>query len=347
MNSLRRSHRFSEIAYAHLDVGQEHQDEVQASCPWCGGNSTLWFNDVKGLWHCFKCGEGGNAKDLVDKLEGTYREPEIELEQISAELRSIGRDTHDAPRVLSEAYLRQFRKRGSVHELWAARGFDAAACDRWELGYDFLGDVLTLPYRHPFTGHVEGIIYRRTDAGDGPRYKFPTGFARRSSLYGSWLLVPGGPEASHNSGPPGEVFIAEGPTDAVRVSQGGMEAVAQYGSSISAGQVRLLHRLDIRRLVLFFDYDRAGIRATEKGSRLAEEFEIETVVWDRQKYCWHSKVCGCNEAHRSKDTWLEHTADSRKCTRYRDCRCGRIHEPDPCSLKIKEIENMARKKVRV
>jgi DNA primase len=344
-DQLGRSNRYSEVLYSYLDPGAEQHDEVQCTCPWCGGNSSLWFNDVKGVWHCFKCGEGGNALDLVEKMEGTYREPEIEVEQISAELRSIGRDTHDAPRVLSEAYLRQFRKPGSVHELWAARGFDAAVCDRWELGYDFLGDTLTLPYRAPFTGHVEGIIYRRTDAGDGPRYKFPAGFARRSSLYGSWLLAPGA--MAEGRGPVGEVFVEEGPTDAVRVSQTGLDTVAQYGSSISAGQVRLLHRLDVRRLVLFYDYDRAGIRATEKGSRLAEEFEVEKVVWDRDKYCWHNKVCGCDAARRSKDVWLEHTANSQLCTRFRSCKCGRIHEPDPCSLELKEIENMSRKKVKV
>ena len=344
MDGLNRSNKYSEVVYAFLDVSQETHEEVQCTCPWCGGSS-LWFNDVKGLWCCFKCGEGGNARTLVEKLEGTYREPELELQQISAELRSIGRDTHDAPRLLSDSYLRQFRKPGAVHPLWAARGFDAAACDRWELGYDFLGDALTLPYRHPFTGHVEGIVYRRTDSGDGPRYKFPAGFNRRGSLYGSWLLGSGAADGLR--GPDQSVFVTEGPTDAVRVSQAGNWSVCQYGSSISAGQTRLLHRLDARSVVLFYDYDRAGLAATAKGSRLAEEFFVEKVVWDRDVYCWHGTVCGCGEGQRSKDAFLDHTASPRKCEKFRKCRCGRIHEPDPCSLELKEIEKMSRKRVAV
>jgi hypothetical protein len=106
----------------------------------------------------------------------------------------------------------------------------------------------------------------------------------------------------------------------------------------------LLYRLGVKRLILFYDYDRAGLRATEKGSHLAEEFFVDRVVWNREKYCWHSKVCGCKNI--SKDGWIEHTSSGNKCL-LKNCRCGRIHEPDPCSLELDEIREMHERTVAV
>lgn len=335
-----RTNQYSALMLQHLDVVVEGVEENQCECPFCGGEKSLGFNDVKGLWNCFKCGEGGGAKMLVELLEGNYREPDVDLEQVSAQLRSLKSDPSEPPRVLHDGYLLRYRGHHGAHKLWRARGFDESVCERFELGYDPLAEALTLPYRDPATGQLSGIIFRSTaPVVDGSRYKFPAGFARNRSLYGSWLVDR--PSSDKSSA----LVLAEGPTDAVRTDQAGHPAVAQYGSSIGAGQIRLLHRLEVRNLVLFYDYDRAGLRATEKSLLLAEEFFVEKVRWDRQVYCWHSKVCGCRRA--SKDTWLEHTASPALCFRMRECRCGRIHEPDPCSLDLKEIDRMLGKTVRV
>lgn len=330
----------------YLTVVSESGDECVCVCPFCNGKTTLYFNDEKGVWVCFKCGTKGNAKALVEMLDGTYTEPELELEYLSDQLRSLdvcSNSSRELVRPITEGVLRRFHKPGALHERWSARGFDAALCDRWEFGYDFLGHALTLVCRDPFTGHATGIVRRKLESGEGPRYQFPAGFARNVSLHGSWLVA-----SSRNSGTSDateQVVLTEGPTDAARTDQAGFPAVAQYGSSISAGQIRLLHRLDVRRLILFYDYDRAGLSATEKGLSLAEEFEVSRVVWDREKYCWHTKVCGCPK--NSKEEWLEHTANLANCPAPRRCKCGRIHEPDPGSLDLKEIKHMLNKAVEV
>lgn len=325
--------------FDNLNVVVGAGEENQCECPFCGGTASLQFNDVKGLWICFKCGEKGTAKYLIELLEGNYREPDIDLDQISDQLRSLTGDPSEPPRVLHDGYLLRYRSIHGSHESWRARGFDEAACSRWELGYDPLAEVLTLPFRDTATGNLAGVIFRALGPVDGPRYKFPAGFARNRSLHGSWLL---GQTAAH---PPERVVLAEGPTDAVRVDQAGHPAVAQYGSSIGSGQSRLLHRLAVRELVLFYDYDRAGLKATERSSVLAEEFFVERVRWDRQKYCWHAKVCGCRSGKR-KDVWTDHTYYG-SCYVTRECLCGRIHEPDPCSLDLKEIDTMLGRTVQV
>jgi DNA primase len=342
-----RTNRYSNIAYQNLSVVAESGEELSCECPFCGAGTALYFNDVKGLWVCFKCGEKGTAKSLVEMLDGSYKEPEYEVEYLSEQLRSLSTDVNSGReflRPISDGQLRRFRKQGDIHERWAARGFDAALCDRYELGYDFLGDALTLPYRDPATGHASGVIRRRLGSGDGPRYLFPTGFNRRGSLYGSWIVAA---ERSSGFRPATEpVIVTEGPTDAIRSDQGsGLNATAQYGSSISAGQIRLLHRLGVENLILFYDYDRAGLSATEKGEELASEFIVQKVRWDRKRFCWHRIVCGCHSA--TKDKWLEHTKYLHSCPHQRLCKCGRIHEPDPCSLDLPEISRMIERRVEV
>lgn len=321
-NSFGRSNRFSTIMEQHLTVVFEGVTECMCTCPFCEGKSSLGFNDVKGLWICFKCGEKGTAKTLVEMLEGVYTEPEVELDEISAELRSLERDVQSVQKSLPEPYLRRFSQPGRVHELWRARGFDSAVCDRWELGYDFLTGRLTLPFRDPFTGALAGVFYRSTD-GEGPRYQYPKGFARSSSLYGSWLLSDNGSRG---------VVLVEGPTDAINVSRCEESSVAEYGSSIAQGQVQLLHRLGVKAVTLFFDYDRAGLAATGKAERLASEFHVEKVTWNRDKYCWHRIVCGC------RNNCDNH--DLSRCIRKTRCACKREHEPDPGMLSVKETAKM-------
>lgn len=90
---------------------------------------------------------------------------------------------------------------------------------------------------------------------------------------------------------------------------------------------------------MFYDYDRAGLRATQKGMHLAEAFDVEKVVYDRDVYCWHSYVCGCVEGEEDHDIAVDHTS-AGNCSRPRLCKCGRTHEPDPGSLETKTIDDM-------
>lgn len=334
--------QYTGLMLDHLNVVQRGTEENTAECPFCGGRASLQFNDVKGLWICFKCGESGGAKKLVELLNGTYREPEMDLADLSRELRELAEQSYEPERRLPENILLRYSNRTSQpHRLWQARGFDKATCDKWELGFDALADhggALTLPYRSPETHHLDGIIFRAVEPGDGPRYRFPKGFARSNSLYGSWIEPPASDSDVR--------VIVEGPTDAIRVGQIDVGSVGQYGSSISAGQVRLLHRLGVRKAVLFYDYDRAGLRATAKGEHLADEFEVGKVRWNRKKYCWHGTVCGCPFGMKYKDVWISHTSVGN-CPSMRVCKCGRVHEPDPCSLELTEIRSMVKRAVDV
>jgi 5S rRNA maturation endonuclease (ribonuclease M5) len=59
-----------------------------------------------------------------------------------------------------------------------------------------------------------------------------------------------------------EVVLNEGSLDSVKVWQAGIPALAQYGSSITRDQIKLLMRLGVRSVILMYDNDKGGKAAT-------------------------------------------------------------------------------------
>jgi DNA primase len=60
----------------HCDIQMKESGctEEKCRCPFCGngrGKMTASINKEKGLFHCFRCGEGLNAITLYAKIVGT------------------------------------------------------------------------------------------------------------------------------------------------------------------------------------------------------------------------------------------------------------------------------------
>jgi 5S rRNA maturation endonuclease (ribonuclease M5) len=326
---------YESLAEKWLDPVIKGSEEWMCACPFCKGDSNLQFNISNGLWLCFRCKEKGTARSLVTKLGGSYTNPAVGIDQVRDLLDKVKsslqeKNEYTEPEWLPESYLARFG--GRPHEHWIGRGpgqrnFTSDTVREWGLGYDPLGPRLgrarvgpgvTIPYRD-LDGNLLGVIFRRL--GDGfPRYLYPKGFDRTASLFGSWKL---GEDDNDSSRRGITVGLVEGSTDALRIRQLGLPALAQYGSSLHVNQVRLLRRLNVKEVVLFYDYDVAGRHATEQAAEILNGFSIRTVKWDEERYCWHKRLCGCDDNH--------HPMDIAHCPKFKRkrCRCGRIHDVDP------------------
>lgn len=310
--------RFGPIAERYVTVVHRGEHEWMCTCPFCEGKSSLQFNVDSGLWSCFRCDARGNAPILAKRMGGTYADPVIGTEHIRAHMDRIRikrKKADQGSKVLEERYLTAF---GFPDEYWEdERGFSKETVAAWDLGYDPMKDRNTIAYRNEH-GDLLGIIYRLK--GDVfPRYIYPEGFNRRGSLFGSWKVNTR------------RVALVEGSTDVLGLFEASRPAVAQYGSSITREQVRLLHRLGIREVVLFYDYDEAGRKAEERSREVIDGIVLYRVRWNTGKYCWHKKLCGCGQ-----HDWRT----IAKCQKKKLCKCGRIHEMDPGSLSIKERQKM-------
>ena len=326
---------YESLAEKWLDPVIRSSDEWMCSCPFCKGENNLQFNISSGLWLCFRCKEKGTAKSLVTKLGGSFTNPAVGIEHIQKKLDDVKtslREKNESvkPEWLPESYLARFG--GRPHEHWTGknkgdRNLTSRTIREWDLGFDPLGPRLgrtrtgpgvTIPYRD-LDGNLLGVIFRRL--GDGfPRYLYPQGFDRTGSLFGSWKLGEGDDDFSSKRH---TVCLVEGSTDTLRIRQLGIPALGQYGSSLHVNQVRLLRRLNVKEVILFYDYDVAGRHATEQAAEILNGFSIRSVKWNKDLYCWHKKLCGCEKNH--------HPMDIAHCPKFKrkSCRCGRIHDVDP------------------
>ncbi|MFE9742915.1 toprim domain-containing protein [Streptomyces sp. NPDC006477] len=323
--------KYEAVAEKWLSPVLRGSSEWMCACPFCGGNQSLQFNVRSGLWLCFKCEERGSAKRLVEKRGGSYSNPMLGLDMVQESLDKL-RDKVRAQRrnqreeFLPETYLARFD--GKVNPYWTnGRKFARGTIKEWELGYDPIGPRLynadtgqwervgqsvTLPYRTP-EGDLLGVFHRRL--GDGfPRYIYPKGFDRKGSLFGSWML-------SEEGGHIRRAVLVEGSTDAIRVHQTGFDALGQYGSSLHPRQVQLLRRLGVNEIVLFYDYDASGRKATKQALTVLDGFIVRSVQWDTERFCWQGKLCNCGMGHPPLEIG--------KCLKKKRCRCGREHDVDP------------------
>ncbi len=275
--------RFERFAETYLQVTLRGGAEWMCRCPLHDDNgASLQFNVHKGLWVCFGCQQGGSAKSLAKRMNVSFEEPSVPLDELSKQLNAV---IHPVPKhspvILPETYLKRFAI--DHHEYWDKRGFTEQSQEEFGLGYDFMQDQLTIPFRNP-EGELLGVIRRRLDNGF-PRYLYPKGFDRMGSLFASWKW---------KNGP---LVLVEGSLDAVMCWQNTTPAMAIYGSSIHPRQVQLLRRLGVKEVVLFFDYDTAGMAAAKRVADYLDGFVVRRVEWDSEVYCWR-KECNCTREHR-------------------------------------------------
>lgn len=217
-------------------------------------------NVVKGVWICYAC----NARGAIDNKKAPS------MDALAAML-----EPEKTPRIYPETYLELFAGPGYWHTrfpdwlVWAAG-----------LGEDPVTGHGTIPVRTP-SGHLAGISRRLTDeqvatakeAGENPsRYKYPYKWSASRTL--------------HDRGAPrGPVLVlVEGAADQVAMLEVGIPTGAVYGSGLHAPQVELIKRKKPELVVLGFDDDEAGRRATRQTLTALSgcAFDIATVTWPKK-----------------------------------------------------------------
>jgi DNA primase len=259
-----------------LDIRVVNGKEAMAMCPFHDNKHTpsMQVNLETGLWVCFVCENektgrnlGGTYKMLTRMLGKRYTEPEYSvktLRRMVMAIEEIDLEPKQARRPISENTLKRYL---AVHTTyWQTRGFTAETVIEWQLGYDPMTDAAIIPVRN-WKGELLGVIQRYLS---GPiKYMYPGGFPRRYDMFGSWKVKGG------------RVALVEGSLDAIACWQAGVPALAQYGSSITPEQCRLLLRLGVTEAVLMFDNDKAGKKATKKAQELVQGITLSVGSYPR------------------------------------------------------------------
>jgi len=256
-------------------------DQYRGRCPIHRGQGKEAFhaNLNRGIFHCFACGAGGNVLDFVAAMEGSsIREAALRLQEYRDSSIRV------APAAAGFTGRKLVTKKRSIHpplsftlELdrchpyLARRGIEGATADHFGVGY-FRGQGLmsrriAIPIRDD-AGQVVAYCGRAVDQAE-PRYRFPTGFQKSQVLFHYDRARATGAD---------EVIVVEGFFDCMRVYQSGFPCVvALMGAWLSPRQKALLADR-FSQIVLLFDGDATGRRATRQiASDLARSCSVTPV----------------------------------------------------------------------
>ena len=286
--------------------------EYKACCPFHQEKSpSFYVNDEKGFYHCFGCGAHGDAirfltdsrglpfMDAVKELAGKagLDLPAPDPRQRERQEQAVG--LYDvmtaAQRWFAEGLAGS--EGGAARAYLAQRGIDAAASERFGLGYapDSRGKLKTALASFGEPMLVETGMLIQPEEPDKPSYdrfrgrlmipiRDPRG---RVIAFGGRILGPGEPKYLNSPETPlfdkgrtlynldraaaasrkaGRVIVVEGYMDVIALDRAGIgEAVAPLGTALTEGQLDRLWRLESAPICCF-DGDAAGQKAAVRAS---------------------------------------------------------------------------------
>jgi DNA primase len=249
-----------------------------ATCPWHQDRRpSLTVNPERNRVHCFVCNRGADPIAWLEDRQGlSFREAVEELARRYA-IALPEQDPEAAARAEVEHQerqrLRQWRSQqeeefhqallsdlqtsGAAAKYLELRGISPETAIAWRLGLN--AQRLMLPIRDG-QGRCCGFSGRSLN-GEEPKYRNSSAdllFQKSQLLFG----LDRAAAAIHSTG---EALLVEGPLDVIQLHQAGFSnAVAAMGTALTLEQLQLLQRRGARRVLVVFDGDGAGTRATGK-----------------------------------------------------------------------------------
>lgn len=248
-------------------------DNLIGTCPFHDDKRRSFsMNAQTGQFICFSanCGEQGNlysflvrgcgySEKRAQEISGEWQErADVEGSDWEVDMPTWGerrREQKDEQPQVEESMLGLYDF--CPKYMTQKRGFTKATLRRWEIGYDYETERVTIPVRDHL-GNLVGISKRTIHRNVDPSY-LHLGFKRSRLLYGEFFC----PKDA-------EVWPTEGQFDALALWQLGVPyPVSTMSARIGDSQIKRLKRYP--SVVLAFDNDRDGIKAAMRvGDALIE-----------------------------------------------------------------------------
>jgi DNA primase len=335
INAVRERVSILDVVGAQVALRPAGAGRMKGLCPFHDEKTpSFTVNVAVGYYHCFGCGKGGDAIAFVRETESlTFREA---IERLARSLnitltyeggspaahRETGKRLRliEANRAAAAFYAEQLRTPEALagRQFLAERGFDAAAAEKFGVGYAPAGwESLTSHLRSKgFTVDelIEAGLAKQGTRGPIDRFRrrllWPireqtgdvVGFGARklydddpvpgkyintseTMLFKKSHLLYGADLARKAIAQRYQAVIVEGYTDVMACHLAGVEtAVASCGTAFGEDHVKLLRRLlhdqDVHRseVIFTFDGDAAGQAAARKALAFDQHFVSQTFV---------------------------------------------------------------------
>ncbi len=271
-------------------------------------NPSLTVTDTTGRYKCWSCGESGDIFTWVMKTQNVEFGEAIrdlaamagvELSRGPATPPSVRQAQLSAMEAALEFFRGQLGKSSAATEYCDRRGLDADVRAEWELGYaPDVGEALAVHLKK--TGHslaeCKSIFLVDQDAAGGyfdkfrSRLMFPIRDERGKLVaFGGRILGDGHPKYINSGDTPiyrksrvlyglnrarqalqeqKRAVLVEGYLDAIACHRAGLTtAVASLGTALADDHVALLKRW-CSEVVLLYDSDEAGQKATDRAAKM-------------------------------------------------------------------------------
>jgi DNA primase len=259
------------IASWEIEVRNVSGNEIHCLCPFHQDNRVSFsINSLTGKWICFRgCGKG-SLETLAARLGKTIDDFYITDDDIQLRLEdTISQETTDFFRKHVGGFCQSGTKLGKKLERYMkSRGVSYNIVNEFDIRISNDEEIM-YPVRSRDIGSsskVVGILLQRI----GEKAISP-GFEKSNYLYGmcetkKWIECD-------------TFVICEGPIDLLHIYQAGYAGGALMGSSISDRQVQWVLSTGIDDIVIFTDYDLAGVRcAKEIVDKLVAKGVLPSVV---------------------------------------------------------------------
>lgn len=237
---------------------------------------TASLNYKKLVYHCFVCGNSGGLLWFIGVCRGTsgiearkWLEKQADFsgtdENSLANLLTFFDQVYDPkrsiPQPLPKMDTRILVPWLKIHPyLTEVRGIPEPSIMRFMVGWNEQTNRIVIP--HFWRGHLVGWQTRRLSDDGTPKYQSSPDFPKDRTLF------------HYDPKKRPVAVVVESPMSVLSKYHLGHSMVATFGASVTDRQVRLL--ADHRRVILFFDNDRAGWAAIVN---VGQALEAYTDVW--------------------------------------------------------------------
>ena len=253
-------------------------------CPFHNDRTpSLTVSHTRQMYKCWACGAGGDVIKFIQEIDNltfveactllakrAHMEPPTNQPQTPEEAAAA----RQREMLLNEAQTMQntfssARQQSAFVKFIAGRHISYETATKFGLGYateGFFANRITYPFYSP-SGQIVGFTGRAVDWNKECKYpKFKN--SAESAIYHKEALLFGLMQAKHAICEMGAVYLVEGQHDVLSMYQfGARHTVCGSGTAFGEKQARLLHRYT-DTVVIMYDGDEAGRRATLKTLRI-------------------------------------------------------------------------------
>lgn len=260
---------------------------VLRDCPNCGSRDHCSVNPERQKWRCFKCGWSGHeplkfvakvesctyaaAREIMLESALDHRQPE-EIEKLASEEEAPKAPETSWKSGMPDEYVACYDKASGkwngIPVYLKQRGITKASCLAYRLGWCDTGKYARRIIIPVMTNGVVTFQARATweTAKHEAKYDTPPGAPLSKLLMGYDMMKPGA-----------ELWVVEGPFDAIACFQAGIPAVPLTGKELSDAQRNLISNLKPSKVHVMLDPE-ADVQTRQVAAKISYVCSTDIVL---------------------------------------------------------------------